>query len=181
MRVIKLGGSLLCSEKMLACLQQILNVKKQTVVVCGGGDFANQVRQAQKKWHFDDIVAHEMAILAMQQNAIMLQNLCPEFRIENRISTIKNSLFSIWSPDIKELNAAKIPASWEITSDSLAAWLATKLDAEKLIVVKSCDINSRLTIDDLVEQKIVDGEFPHFINCAKFELTILSADAFLHS
>ncbi len=180
MQVIKLGGSLLNAEKMLMCLQHILNTDEQTVVVCGGGDFADQVRQAQEKWHFSDVTAHEMAILAMKQNAMMLQNLQPEFTIETTISTIKNHLFSIWSPDINELKAAKIPASWEMTSDSLAAWLATKLDAEKLIVVKSCDVDSRLTLDDLIEKKIIDGEFANFINHAKFDLKIMSATTFLN-
>ena len=30
-----------------------------------------------------------------------------------------------------------IPQSWDVTSDSLAAWLAQKLDAQHLILIKS--------------------------------------------
>lgn len=181
MNVIKLGGSLLESGKILVCLNHILKFNEKTVVVCGGGNFANQVRIAQKKWHFDDVAAHEMAILAMQQTAIMLQNLRPEFTIESSISNFKNHHFSIWSPDISDLNSASIKPSWEITSDSLAAWLATKLKAEKLIVVKSCDVDSTLSVAELTAKGIVDGEFANAVNQAIFKLNVISAAAFLHS
>lgn len=180
MRIIKLGGSLLENGQMFDCLKHILKSGEKTVVVCGGGDFANQVRSAQKKWLFDDIAAHKMAILAMKQTAIMLQNFQPEFVLESTVSNLENHLFSIWSPDITELNAAKIKPSWEITSDSLAAWLATKLNAEKLVIVKSCDINS-LSIDELTAQGIIDGEFANFVYGAKFELTITSVNTFLNT
>ncbi len=113
MNVLKLGGSLLEKGRMLDCLKYILKSDEKTVVVCGGGDFANAVRKAQKKWQFNDTAAHEMAILAMQQTAIMLQNCQPEFVLESSISNIKNHHFSIWSPDINELNAANIKPSWE--------------------------------------------------------------------
>lgn len=179
MRVIKLGGSLLETGKISACLNHILNSDIQTVVVCGGGDFANAVRNAQQNWHFDDVAAHEMAILAMQQTAIMLQNCQPEFVRESVVSNLKNHVFSIWLPDINELNAAKIKPSWQITSDSLAAWLATKLDADKLIVVKSCETDFPLS--ELVENAIVDGEFEQFVSNTKFDLHVISTETFLNS
>jgi aspartokinase-like uncharacterized kinase len=179
MRIIKLGGSLLESGQMFDCLKHILKSNEKNVVVCGGGEFANHVRSAQKTWHFDDIAAHEMAILAMKQVAIMLQNRQPEFMLESTISHLENHLFSIWSPDIHELNAAKIQPSWGITSDSLAAWLATKLDAEKLIVVKSCE--TAFSLSELTENAIVDNEFEQFISHAKFDLHIISAEDFLNT
>ena len=181
MRVIKLGGSLLETGKMLACLNHILNIEEKTVVVCGGGDFANQIRVVQKKWQFDDVAAHEMAILAMKQTAIMLQNLQPKFIHESTVSNLTNHQFSIWSPNMTELNTAKIPPSWEITSDSLAAWLATKLDAKKLIIVKSCNVDLSLNLKELTIKGIVDEAFSNFTNNAKFHLNITSADIFLNS
>ncbi len=180
MNVIKLGGSLLEAEKMLVCLNHILEFNEKIVVVCGGGIFADTVRAAQKKWHFDDVVAHKMAVLAMQQTAMMLQNLHPKFTLESTISNLKNHRFSIWLPDIFDLNAAQVSPSWEMTSDSLAAWLATKLEAEKLIVVKSCDVDSTLNVDELTAKGIVDGEFANFVNGAKFDLNILSVNTFLN-
>jgi aspartokinase-like uncharacterized kinase len=181
MKVIKLGGSLLETGQIFDCLKHILKSNEQIVVVCGGGDFANQVRKAQKKWRFDDVAAHEMAILAMRQTAIMCQNLRPEFVIASSVSEIKKHPFVIWSPNIAELNAAKIPATWEITSDSLAAWLAKKLNANELVVVKSCKIDSETAITKLIEQGVIDKKFYKFVANTSFELTITSTEDFLNT
>jgi len=180
MNVIKLGGSLLESGQMFACLKHIVKANEPTVVVCGGGDFANQVRTAQKKWHFDDVAAHEMAILAMQQTTVMCQNLQPEFVIASSVSEIKKHRFVIWSPNIAELNAAQIPATWDITSDSLAAWLATKLKANELIVVKSCYVDAELTVEELREQCVVDSTFDEFVEEAEFIVSVMSVEDFLN-
>jgi aspartokinase-like uncharacterized kinase len=152
-----------------------------TVVVCGGGEFANQIRKVQKKWQFDDVAAHEMAILAMQQVAVMCQNLQPEFVIASSVSEIKNHRFFIWSPNITELNAAEIRATWEITSDSLAAWFATKLNADELVVVKSCYVDLKLTVVELREQCVVDSTFDTFVEGAKFNVAITAVEDFLNS
>ncbi len=181
MRVVKLGGSLFETGQIFDCLSHIAKSNQQTVVVCGGGEFANQVRQAQTRWHFDDVAAHEMAILAMQQTAILCQNKNSEFTICSTISDIEQNYFAIWSPTIRELNNAQIPATWEITSDSLAAWLAGKLNAEKLVLVKFCDIDSTLSIYELTTQGVVDFKFNDFISNEKFELNIMSATTFLNS
>lgn len=181
MRVVKLGGSLLETGQIFDCLSHIAKSNQQTVVVCGGGEFANQVRQAQTQWHFDDVAAHEMAILAMQQTAILCQNKCPEFMVCSSVTDIAQNHFVIWSPIITELNNAQIPATWEMTSDSLAAWLADKLNAEKLVLVKSCDIDSTLSISELTEQGIVDLKFNDFVSNTKFELNIMLAADFLNS
>lgn len=181
MRVVKLGGSLLESGKLFDCLHHIATKNQHTVVVCGGGVFADTVREAQKKWHFNDVTAHEMAILAMQQNALLCQNLQPEFRLFSKTQNFQNQQFSIWLPDIVELNADNISPSWEVTSDSLAAWLAKKLNAQELIVVKSCEIDLTLTIADLTEKFIVDGNFANFAEEAEFNLKVISVTEFLNT
>lgn len=180
MRVVKLGGSLLETGKLFDCLKHIITQNQKTVVVCGGGFFANAVRDAQKKWHFNDVAAHEMAILAMQQTAIMCQNLQTEFVLFSTTYSFQHSQFSIWLPDLAELNAARIRASWEITSDSLAAWLANQLHANELIIVKSCEVDSALNIGELTEKQIVDKEFAQFVTNTSFDLTVISATGFLN-
>lgn len=181
MRVVKLGGSLLETGKLFDCLKHIVAQNQQTVVVCGGSVFADTVRSAQKKWRFNDVAAHEMALLAMQQNALMCQSLQPEFVLFSKTQTFQNQHFSIWSPDIEELNADNIAPSWEITSDSLSAWLAKKLKAEKLIVVKPDKIEPSDTPFDLMELEIVDDAFPDFVEDAPFELEVMSAWKFLRT
>ena len=181
MRVVKLGGSLLETGKLFDCLKHIIAQNQKTVVVCGGGVFADTVRSAQKKWRFNDVAAHEMALLAMQQNALMCQSLQLEFALFSKTQDFQQQHFSIWSPDIAELNANHIAPSWEITSDSLAAWLARKLQAQKLIVVKPEKIEPSDTPFELMELEIVDEAFPDFVENAPFELEVMSAWKFLQT
>jgi 5-(aminomethyl)-3-furanmethanol phosphate kinase len=184
MIVIKLGGSLLASEGLLQCLKTIEKIfqGRDVIVVPGGGCFADQVRTLQKRWHFDDKAAHEMAVLAMQQMAILFQALNNTFEIFHLVANfpakLKEKNLLIWSPDIRELDSAGIAASWDITSDSLAAWLAKTLAADELILVKSIKLDQHLSCHDLGAKGIVDKAFARFVSGASFELKILDKDSF---
>ncbi|MCK5871864.1 MAG: uridylate kinase, partial [Methylococcales bacterium] len=59
------------------------------VIVAGGGLFADHVRQTQKKWCFNETIAHEMAILAMQQMALLFKGLQPTFQCIDSVDHIK--------------------------------------------------------------------------------------------
>jgi aspartokinase-like uncharacterized kinase len=184
MIVIKLGGSLSRSDEFVNCLNKIeKNYQGRAVVIVpGGGAFADQVRLAQQQWQFDDQTAHHMAILAMQQMALMINGLKPDFAIANTLAEIQVLLDSekivIWSPNITELNSAGIAASWDITSDSLSAWLADKVSATELILIKSAMIDTRLSLQQLAELDIVDKAFCGFVSQATFKTHIIHAQSF---
>jgi len=180
MQVIKLGGSLSHSAALAHCLTAIsLNQQEKTVIVPGGGDFANQVRLAQHRWQFNDRIAHDMAILAMQQMALLFKGLHPEFALISSITEIKKAASQpiIWSPSIKQLNQAQIQPSWAITSDSLAAWLAKELAADSLIVVKAAAVHTT-NLAELTEQGILDKAFIGFVAHAPFSLHIVNQEHF---
>lgn len=183
MIVIKLGGSLAESGVLVSCLDTIgQRYADGVVIVPGGGAFADQVRLAQRHWRFDDGTAHAMALLAMQQMALLFKGLKPDFSIAGSVAAIQEQLcrqkIVIWSPDIVELDKAGIQASWDITSDSLAAWLAGALSADGLILVKSAEIDASLDIDKLAEQDIVDQAFCRFIAQAPFTVKIIHHRSF---
>jgi 5-(aminomethyl)-3-furanmethanol phosphate kinase len=163
MKVIKLGGSLLSSGQLARCLSLIVQYyQNNVVIVAGGGVFAEQVRKAQLAFQFDDYYAHAMALLAMQQTAWLIKGLEPRFVLADSVETIKHTAkqnIVVWLPDLNELNNANIPATWAVTSDSLAAWLAKTLSAEELLLVKSAEIDRRLSVAELAERGIVDAAF----------------------
>ncbi len=145
------------------------------MLVPGGGVFADQVRSSQKQWHFDDLTAHRMAILAMQQMALLHHGIQSAFSLLHRLSDIRSApRVTIWSPDLKEVSDSALAASWDITSDSLAAWLASQLSATHLILVKSCDIQANATLTDLQQQGIIDAGFSNLTHSADFSLSILN-------
>jgi len=179
--IIKLGGSLSRSDTLVNCLNAVeKNYQGRAVVIVpGGGAFADQVRLAQQQWQFDDTTAHHMALLAMQQMALMFKGLKPDFTIADTVAAIHDQLDRkktvIWSPDIIELDNAGIEASWDITSDSLAAWLAKTLSATELILIKSAAINPNLSQQQLAEQNIIDKAFCDFASQVEFKIHIINA------
>lgn len=183
MIIIKLGGSLSRSDTLVSCLNAVeKNCQGRAVVIVpGGGAFADQVRLAQQHWQFDDHTAHHMALLAMRQMALMFKGLKPDFAIADTVAAIQGRLKQqktvIWSPDIIELDNAGIEASWDITSDSLAAWLAKTLSATELILIKSAAIDASLSLHQLAEQNIVDKAFCDFIAQAAFKIQIINAQS----
>jgi aspartokinase-like uncharacterized kinase len=181
MQVIKLGGSLSKSKDLSDCLNRIArNSKDNIIIVPGGGDFADQVRLAQQQWRFNDVIAHEMAILAMQQMALLFKGLQPNFILKSTVAEIKQQNYVtpiIWSPNINELNNAGIAASWDITSDSLAAWLAAQLNATELILVKAASVSTD-NLAQLSEQGMIDRAFMRFAAQADFRIHIFNKDRF---
>ncbi|CAB1274253.1 amino acid kinase family protein [Candidatus Nitrosacidococcus tergens] len=182
--VIKLGGSLYNNSYLTFWLEQIKNKGKgKYVIVPGGGLFADQVRVAQKQWKFADSYAHNMALLAMDQFGYLLQSLAPELSLATRIEEINKVLEEdqtlIWLPSKELINHPDIPQSWEITSDSLALWLACQLIASRLILVKSIKLaQSQVKATDLAKQGIIDPMFPILLNTQNIPCYILYGDQY---
>jgi 5-(aminomethyl)-3-furanmethanol phosphate kinase len=184
MIIVKLGGSLSQSDALIKCLNNIeQNYQGGTVVIVpGGGAFADQVRLAQQCWLFNDQTAHSMAILAMQQMALLFNGIKGNFAIARSLNDIQKQLRQqktvIWSPDIDELDNTEIQATWDITSDSLAAWLAKELSATELILVKAASIDASLSLQQLAKQNIIDKGFCDFIKQATFKIEIINQQNF---
>lgn len=182
MRVIKLGGSLSYSSQLQNCLDAVAQLQRDVVIVPGGGAFADQVRMAQHNWQFDDDTAHSMALLAMQQMALLFKSLKTEFVIADSLAEIGEQLLKnaivIWSPQRRELDRAGIPASWDITSDSLAAWLAGMLKADELMLVKSALIDSHLSYRQLADHGVIDEAFCDRVKDTVFAVKIFNSQYF---
>lgn len=174
-RVIKLGGSLALTDELPRWLSVISKYRGDNpIIVPGGGEFADRVRRAQQRLDFDDFTAHHMALLAMQQYGLMLSGLHSRFEPVTSLKLIprvlSNGRIPVWMPDPKQLDQAGIVASWDITSDSLSLWLATKLCADHLVLIKSVT-----GIDDYqndLHQLVDKAFFDKKIN-PKFPVTIL--------
>jgi 5-(aminomethyl)-3-furanmethanol phosphate kinase len=141
MWVVKLGGSLHSAPALRERLAELATLPGPAcVVVPGGGPFANAVRELQPALGVDDLAAHRMAILAMQQFGLALQALEPRLELAETLAELRRVRRAVWLPWRLAGREARIPASWEVTSDSLACWLATKLRASGLLLVKSAPL-----------------------------------------
>lgn len=175
MWVVKLGGSLADSRYLQSWLNALAeHGPGRIVIVPGGGPFADAVRLAQTRQPFPDDCAHAMALLAMHQYALMLHGLCPKLVLENDIAKLAARLAAqecvIWLPDITQLDAAAIPASWDVTSDSLSAWLAGRISASDLLLVKSAIIPNDASWDKLQSSGIVDAAFAGYVQASHYRV-----------
>jgi aspartokinase-like uncharacterized kinase len=179
MWVVKLGGSLSRDPLLQTWLRELSELGGgRVVIVPGGGGFADQVREHQSVWRFDDVTAHNMAALAMAQTALMMKGVCGRLVVAARETQIRHALYegrtAVWAPfDLMRQQADRL-TSWDVTSDSLAAWLANRLNAERLLVVKSCAIDPSCSVAQHVAQGVLDRRFAEFVRDASYPLEILN-------
>ncbi|WP_150052013.1 uridylate kinase [Methylomonas rhizoryzae] len=174
LKVVKLGGSLLSAGLLPTCLKRLAGFAGRIVVVPGGGMFADQVRSAQQQYGFDDGNAHYMAVLAMQQMAYLIHAMDSRFRIMPRIDERCDERLQVWAPQIDELDAAGIPAGWEVTSDSLSAWAARQLAADELLLVKTCPV-PQTNLQTLQVLGILDAAFSSFAANAGCKISVIDS------
>ncbi|MCL2134763.1 MAG: hypothetical protein FWH37_04310 [Candidatus Bathyarchaeota archaeon] len=143
LNVIKIGGSLSQNPQSLQFLCQKLNCladNHRIVVIPGGGKFADCVREADKQFFLSETTVHRMAILAMDQYGLLLANLIHNSQIIDNIDEAKKiSELSVLLPSKLTFLYKELPASWEVTSDSIAAYITKKLDTTKLLLIKNVD------------------------------------------
>ncbi len=164
MWVVKLGGSLdrdPLLAQWLALLAQLGGGR--VTVVCGGGRFADEVRNAQAHWAVDDLPAHNMAVLAMAQSAYLAQGLQPGLRLATQPAEILQVLraghAALWLPLDRTSTCVTPHTNWDHSADSMALQLAISLNAERLVVVKSCAVASAGSLAELVADGVLDNGF----------------------
>jgi 5-(aminomethyl)-3-furanmethanol phosphate kinase len=164
--IVKLGGSLAHTPQCAAWLEALAAWGGPLILVPGGGPFADCVRAAQGAMGFDDAAAHRMALMAMEQFGIALAAHSDAFTLAASCgeldSALRNGKIPVWLPAAMVLGAPDVPASWEVTSDSLAAWLAWVYGARRLLLIKARDPAASVTARGLAADKIVDPLFPRF-------------------
>ena len=181
MVVVKLGGSLYQAAELrhwLAALKA-LSRQQNIIIVPGGGPFAEQVRKAQQIHGFNNIIAHHMAILAMSQFGILLSSLlpnCQTFSYPNQ--HLVTPPLSIWLPDKQLLEQPDLVQNWDITSDSLALWLAQKYQAKKLTLIKCNPPEHVTSIDKLNKIGILDNAFSAIASPHTIPIEIIAANRY---
>jgi dihydroneopterin aldolase len=176
--VVKLGGSYAFSSDLQGWLAAIASNAGDIVLVPGGGPFADAVRSAQPRMGFDDDAAHHMALLGMDQYGRALAALNKRFTPAASIAGIRRALRAgnvpVWSPTEMVLKRNDIPRSWEVTSDGLAAWLACRIGARRVLLIKHVDPPpDPIRIEDLVARGVVDRSFVAFLRDGTVEASIV--------
>ncbi|MEP9353224.1 aspartate kinase [Xanthobacter sp. KR7-65] len=137
--VLKIGGSLGRAGAPRTLLARLAG-RPGTVLVPGGGALADGVRVLQPAWGLSDGAAHKMALLAMEQTAHAFLDLEPRLHAADSLAGLRAAAgrgTALWLPAAMTLGEPTIRESWDVTSDSLALWLAVQLGAARLVLVKA--------------------------------------------
>ena len=178
MIVVKLGGSLYNTPELRLWLMALADYSAQQsiVIVPGGGPFADQVRSAQALHHFDDDIAHHMALIAMKQFGLLLSSLTAKCQLINGLET-PSGPFSIWLPNDDVLLESDLKKSWDISSDSIALWLANKFNAQQLLLIKRPSIQTS-SITELTSNSVIDAGFAELFSEKIITTKIISYQAY---
>lgn len=177
--VVKLGGSYALSPRLDAAIAALQAARRPLVVVPGGGPFADAVRRAQPRMRFDDAAADRMALLAMAQFGEALCSLAPRFVMAASVATIRATLakggIPVWSP-LAMAARSGLPRNWDVTSDSLSLWLADRLGARDVVLVKSVGAPAGAAPEELAAAGIIDRTAPRLLAAADLRLRLIGPE-----
>lgn len=142
--VLKVGGSLIEHPSELKALCKTLSslAKAHKIsVVPGGGVFADMVRKVDEEWKLSETTAHKMAVLAMDQYGLFLSDITPNSQVcyLEDVKNARRGSLPIILPSQYIFCEDPLEHSWDVTSDSMAAYMAGVLKAEKLVLVTDVD------------------------------------------
>ena len=142
-QVVKIGGSLFPDYAI-----KLANMLEGTdsLIILGGGEFANLIRKYDSQIHFSDDINHWTAIDCMDITAKLVNDKVDSARLVYSIEEIEEMSNKGFTPIfiVSEFLKAEDPfeCSWDVTSDSIAAYVSHLLNANLLIVT---DVNGIYT------------------------------------
>jgi aspartokinase-like uncharacterized kinase len=201
LEVVKVGGSLFSWKRLPAALRAWIVERPATriLVVAGGGMLVRQLHELTDRFGVGDEAAHWLAIRAMSVQARVLGALlelpvfddlddctrcgrgsapetaeaagragCPTLRGRVAVFDPLPLLFA---------DAGRsLPEGWHVTSDSIAAFVARRAQAARLVLLKSVGI-AGVSVADAVAHGWVDEYFPQAIGDMPVEWVNLRASA----
>ncbi len=137
--VVKVGGGLLRDDGLdglrRGCAEAVaLAVGRPVLVVPGGGPFADAVRAVDARVGLADDVAHLLALRAMDQLGVLLRGLLPSVELLSGLIAPRALALLHVAPAFAD--RPEVPASWAVTSDSLAVLAAGAIGAEDVVLLK---------------------------------------------
>ncbi|MGB7532292.1 MAG: amino acid kinase [Halobacteriota archaeon] len=203
--ILKLGGSLI--EKSRDILRVLVDYARERdrdknrdftlILIPGGGPFAETVRSISATMSIPNETAHWMAVLAMHQYGLFLAA-CSGGG-ETRIPLVE-------SADVDEIDRAGpicillpykilkqddcLPHTWDVTSDTIAAFVANRLGEKRFIKLtdvdgiqdkKSGHLIEKIRANELAGKQAaglncIDAELPEFLMQTKMSCIVVNGN-----
>jgi 5-(aminomethyl)-3-furanmethanol phosphate kinase len=196
--VVKVGGGLAreAGDGALRTLCSAIGdagARHALLVVPGGAAFADAVREHDSRFDLQASTSHRMAIIAMDQFGWLLSDLIPGGVPCTDVAAARAATARGYIPILLPatlLASDPLPASWDVTSDSIAAWVAGGGHAARLVLVKPVEglyrdwppdgkPIARLSVDELAELRVagqaagVDQHLPEALGAAGVDAWVI--------
>lgn len=169
-RVVKVGGSLFDLPDLGKQIRAWLKKEKPgiSVFIAGGGELVEAIRRIDTVQPLSEECAHYLCLDAMDIMAKLLHHLLPKSSLCTSLNQVREEKaelmifqLSMWLQFVEPscYPGTKLPESWDVTSDSIAARLAICTGADELVLLKSADPPSR-DLQELSDVGYVDNFFP---------------------
>ena len=151
--VYKLGGSLLSLPDLVPRLERLFERESghtRRLVVSGGGPTADIVRGWDRLHGLGEERAHWLALESLRLNELLLAELLPGAAVVRS----RDEAERVWDAgglpilcacdflrEAERRAALPLPHTWDVTSDSIAAWLAAVWPADRLVLLKSVSLD----------------------------------------
>jgi aspartokinase-like uncharacterized kinase len=178
--VVKVGGSLYDLPDLGPRLRRWSQaLGGEVLLVPGGGPTAGAVRELDYWQKLGEEQAHWLALGALSLNAQFLaRTLAPAAVVEvpqDRLY-LEAGVVPIIDPQafvlMDERSSDHLPHTWDVTSDSIAARLATLTGARNLVLLKSVTIPPEMSWAEASQLGLVDVMFPRLIEQAGPKLRV---------
>jgi aspartokinase-like uncharacterized kinase len=145
--VFKIGGKILeNSNNIKSTFSQLIQlfekeILQKIIVIPGGGTLANFVRSLDDILEIGDDLAHWIAIYSMNYNGIILNRKYPNLESIDKLKTFQDAkqMFCIFLPYSFLREDDTLPHNWDVTSDSIALYVANKLKLSQCFLIKNID------------------------------------------
>jgi len=129
MKVVKIGGSV--ASRIEGILEELSG---DVLIIPGGWIFANAVRELDSERKLPSSAAHWMCIAGMEMYGYYISSL--GVKTTEKLERVKGIKVLLPYCILKK---SELPQSWDVTSDSIAVWVASKLGVKEVIKITDVD------------------------------------------
>jgi len=181
-RIVKIGGSMLMRTDLTRAVNQWLakHPADQTLIIVGGGKLIDAVRELDQLHTMNQQQVHWTCVGLLTTTANFVSQIF-DWPLITTHSQWKAALQTPPEPGLPTVIAPEVfynqhpsslhhvkshdtrlrlPDDWRTTTDSIAGLLSALLDADELVLLKSCPIPTAMSPTELADVGIVDAAFP---------------------